>query len=336
VKVFSTSFNGSEGNYLLVAKGNSSGSSFGATSYENSSGSFSTISNPPNINTTYLTRFVRSATDDYVIACSQAGGVVLYTNNGDGTFTNINSDVSSYPTYSAGNAALNAAFSNNDNYMAIGQTATPYVTLYSRSGNTFTSLASPSTLLTYEASVVAWSPNGDYLLVGGGTSSNTILYQNNNDGTFTALSSTGLTTALMESASWSGDSNYLAIGIGSSPYLIVYKNNGDGTFTQQTLPTLPETPSGLSVAFSPNSSYLAYATSTLGTASVGMLENSSGTFTNVSVSVTGAPSSAGFQYDTLSWSLDSKWLSIGYGNAQDVYIMENNSGTFNIAATLTP
>jgi hypothetical protein len=334
VIVYSTDFVGPNGNYLLVGKGNSSASSFGVSTFENSSGTFSTISDPPNVNTTYSARFIRSQTDDYVLAASLQGGIVLYTNNGDGTFTNINSDITGLPTFNSGNFAINGGFSNNDNYMVIGQSATPYVTFFSRSGNNFTSLSSPSTLPTYEVEVVGWSPNGTYLIVGGGTSSNTTCYQNNNNGTFTALSGTGLTTQTLESISWSADSNYVAIGIAVSPYLIVYANNGNGTFTPVTLPS--NSASGLSVAFSPNGDYLAYSTTNEGTTSLGMFQNSSGTFTNVSVTVTGAPSIAGWQHDTLSWSLDSKYLSLGYSNTQNVYIIENNSGSFSVVATLVP
>jgi uncharacterized repeat protein (TIGR02543 family) len=60
---------------------------------------------------------------------------------------------------------FDVAFSSDDTYMSVGHLTTPYVTIYKRSGDTFTKLDNPSTLPTGTGYGVAFSSDDTYMSV---------------------------------------------------------------------------------------------------------------------------------------------------------------------------
>src|SRR5690606_4456614 len=58
------------------------------------------------------------------------------------------------------------SFSPDGNYLAVGHSSSPYVTIYKRNGDTFTKLPNPSTLPINTVFGVSFSPDGNYLAVG--------------------------------------------------------------------------------------------------------------------------------------------------------------------------
>ncbi|MDD4414962.1 MAG: hypothetical protein PHR14_10560, partial [Oscillospiraceae bacterium] len=56
-------------------------------------------------------------------------------------------------------------FSSDDTYMAVAHTTTPFVTIYKRSGDTFTKLANPAALPTGNSNGIVFSSKDDFLIV---------------------------------------------------------------------------------------------------------------------------------------------------------------------------
>jgi len=57
------------------------------------------------------------------------------------------------------------AFDPTGTYLAVAHLNSPYITIYKRSGNTFTKLANPATLPSYDGYGCAFDPTGTYLAV---------------------------------------------------------------------------------------------------------------------------------------------------------------------------
>ena len=79
------------------------------------------------------------------------------------------------------------ALSAGGTYMSVAYEASPYITIYKRSGDTFTKLADPATLPTGVGLGVSWSPDGTYMSVSNGTASPFITIYKRSGDTFTKL-----------------------------------------------------------------------------------------------------------------------------------------------------
>jgi WD40 repeat protein len=73
------------------------------------------------------------------------------------------------------------AWSPNGEFLAVAHVNSPYITIYQRSGTTFTKLADPATLPTNHGYGVAWSPNGEFLAVAHINSPYITIYQTSAD-----------------------------------------------------------------------------------------------------------------------------------------------------------
>nr|DAT08339.1 MAG TPA: methylamine dehydrogenase heavy chain [Caudoviricetes sp.] len=60
---------------------------------------------------------------------------------------------------------VGCAFSPDNNYLAVSHSDSPYITIYKRSGDTFTKLPNPSALPTGNAYGCAFSPDNNYLAI---------------------------------------------------------------------------------------------------------------------------------------------------------------------------
>lgn len=69
-------------------------------------------------------------------------------------------------TGGASNFAYGVAWNADGNYLAIAHDLTPFVSVYSRSGTTFTKLANPATLPTGSSVDADWSDDNQYLAIG--------------------------------------------------------------------------------------------------------------------------------------------------------------------------
>ncbi|WP_227397372.1 WD40 repeat domain-containing protein [Jeotgalibacillus aurantiacus] len=180
---------------------------------------------------------------------------------GDPVYTVINqnklADANILPT----NNGFGVAYSNDGVYKAVAHVSSPYITIYKRSGDTFTKLANPSTLPTLNAFSVDFSSNGDYLVVGHTNSPYITIYKRSGD-TFTKLANpSALPTGNASGVAFSPDDTYLAVAHATSRFLTIYKRSGD-TFTKLDDPSILPTGSGRGVSFSSDNTYLAVAFAT--------------------------------------------------------------------------
>lgn len=81
----------------------------------------------------------------------------VYQNN-SGTFQQAT-------TISVGFQSRDISLSSDSNYLAVGHANSPFFSVFSRSGNTYTKLANPSTLPTATGRGVSWHPLGNRLAV---------------------------------------------------------------------------------------------------------------------------------------------------------------------------
>ena len=121
------------------------------------------------------------------------------------------------------------AFSADGNYLAVAHTTTPFITIYKRSGDTFTKLANPATLPTGTGNSCAFSADGNYLAVVHGTTPCITIYKRSGD-TFAKLANPAtLPTSGGNECAFSADGNYLAVANGATPFITIYDNVEDIT-----------------------------------------------------------------------------------------------------------
>ena len=119
---------------------------------------------------------------------------------------------------------VGCAFSPDNNYLAVSHSDSPYITIYKRSGDTFTKLPNPSALPTGNAYGCAFSPDNNYLAVVYYDSPYIIIYKRSGD-TFTKLPNpSALPAGNGRGCAFSPDNNYLAIANTKSPCITIYLN----------------------------------------------------------------------------------------------------------------
>ena len=119
---------------------------------------------------------------------------------------------------------VGCAFSPDNNYLAVSHSDSPYITIYKRSGDTFTKLPNPSALPTDNVYGCAFSPDNNYLAVVYYDSPYIIIYKRSGD-TFTKLPNpSALPAGNGRGCAFSPDNNYLAIANTKSPCITIYLN----------------------------------------------------------------------------------------------------------------
>lgn len=136
-----------------------------------------------------------------------------------------------------------AAWTSDDNYLAIAHASSPRITIYKvdKTTNpwTFTKLSNPSVIPSGTAYGCDFSNDTNYLAVACNTTGTErlIVYKRSGD-TFTDLAvSAGITTGVGFTCKFSPNSNFLAVGINlTTNNLFIYSRTGDA-FTSITAPT---------------------------------------------------------------------------------------------------
>ncbi|MEY8374146.1 WD40 repeat domain-containing protein, partial [Merdimmobilis hominis] len=106
---------------------------------------------------------------------------------------------------------VGCAFSPDNNYLAVAHVAAPYITIYKRSGDTFTKLPNPAVLPTGNSEDCAFSPDNNYLAVAHIAAPYITIYKRSGD-TFTKLPNLAvLPTGSGYGCAFSPDNNYLAV-----------------------------------------------------------------------------------------------------------------------------
>ncbi len=115
------------------------------------------------------------------------------------------------------------AFSSDETYLAVAYFITPFITIYKRSGDTFTKLTDPAALPASTGRGTAFSADGVCLAVAHSTTPFVTIYKRSGD-TFTKLTDpAALPASTGRGTAFSSDGTYLAVAHDTSPFITIYK-----------------------------------------------------------------------------------------------------------------
>lgn len=215
----------------------------------------------------------------------------------------------------------NCAFSYDGNYLAVSHSTSPFITIYKRSGDTFTKQTNPTNLPTGIGYSCAFSYDGNYLAIAHDTTPFITIYKRSGD-IFTKLDNpSSLPTSTGRSCAFSYDGNYLVIGVQASPNIVIYKRSGD-TFTKLTDPS--NLPAGVArkFSFSYDGNYLAVAHGS--SPYITIYKRSGDVFTKLTDPSSLPPSSS----YSCAFSYDSNYLAVGHSNTPFITIYKRSGDVF--------
>jgi len=156
------------------------------------------------------------------------------------------------------NIGFGTAFSADGTYLSVAHVASPFVTIYKRSGDVFTKLANPAALPAGTGNGTAFSPDGTYLSVAHQSSPFVTIYKRSGD-VFTKLANPAALPANHGfGTAFSADGTYLSVAHFTSPFVTIYKRSGD-VFTKLANPAALPPNTGNGTAFSADGTYLSVA-----------------------------------------------------------------------------
>ena len=142
--------------------------------------------------------------------------------------------------------------------LAVGHSTTPFISVYTRDGNTFTKVADPDVLPPNIVYGADWSPDGTILAVTHVSAPYLTIYK----WTGTALEKMtdiqgGNPSGTSYNVRWNPAGTHLAVVHSSVPYASVYEFNGTSTFTKVVSPfDIPPRSNQYSCAWAPDGSEL--------------------------------------------------------------------------------
>lgn len=191
------------------------------------------------------------ATSPYCTVYSISGTTFTKLTGGD---TSEFADSADLPT-GQGNGV---AFNESGRFLAVAHTTSPFVSIYSINGTTFTKLSNPGTLPASTGNGVAFSRDGLHMAVAHETTPFVTIYSISGT-TFTKLSNPStLPDGNGKAVAFSSDNQFLAVAHATTQYLTLYRYVS-AVWTKQSDPgTLPDGDS-YGIAFSPNNRFLGVA-----------------------------------------------------------------------------
>jgi len=214
-------------------------------------------------------------------------------------------------------------FSPDGIYLAVAHNNSPYITIYKRSGDTFTKLGNPVNLPAGDAYGCKFSPDGIYLAVAHKNSPYITIYKRSGD-TFTKLDNpASLPAGWGLNVTWTPDSVYLAVGHDITPFITVYKR-ADDVFTKIADPAELPTGPAYGVDFSPDGIQLAVAHSTTPFVTI---YTRSGDILGKQPDPTDLPGGNG---RGAVFSHNNKYLVIGYFNEPNIIIYKQYLPTIKV------
>ena len=149
------------------------------------------------------------------------------------------------PDFNPTGITQGVAWSSDGTYMSVAHATSPFITIYKRSGDTFTKLANPATLPAGSAQGVAWSSDGTYMSVTHATSPFITIYKRSGD-TFTKLANPAtLPTGDGTGVSWSSDGTYMSVAHDNSPFITIYSPFNKLILPNLSNPSFPTSPNRL-------------------------------------------------------------------------------------------
>lgn len=263
-----------------------------------------------------------AAATETVLALVPFNGLVI-PHNASPFFTVYQQQLSSFSKVNVGNLPPNecqfSAFSPDGKYLAVAHVSSPYVTIYSRNGVTFTKMSNPVALPTGHGYGCCFSSSGEYLVVTQYTSPYLNIYKHSN-GVFTKQPSPNTSpTGVSVGCAFSSNDVYLAVAHTNSPYITVYKNE-NGVFTKIPNPTSVPTGEGRGCAFSPDNAYLAVSHYTSPYITLYNLVDDVLTKLNPPAQL---PTGTGF---SCAFSPDGNYLSVSHDTSPFITIYSHSSG----------
>lgn len=217
--------------------------------------------------------------------------------------------------------ANNGSWTPDENFFAVGQSNNPFLSIYERSGDTFSKINDPDIIPANQVRKAQFSSDGTYLACAHDNSPFLTIYKKNGS-TFNKLANPGdLPTVAGFDVSFDSSGTYLAVSFNGGDSLIIYKRDGD-VFNKLSEPDiLPENRSGRSVAFSPNGEYLA-VTSALGNRFF-VYKRNGDNFTSLTV-----PAFDKFQpmQASLNWDPDSNYVAFSASTSGPAFAMYKRTG----------
>ena len=215
-------------------------------------------------------------------------------------------------------------FSPDGRFVAFGHSTTPFVTIYERSGATFTKLPNPGSLPAGTVNGLGWSPDGNLLVCAHSTTPFITSYQRQGLN-FTKLGTPGTLPSTTGRGAWfspNGEflqvaNNHISLGNGS----VIYQVNGT------TLTSLGDIIGGAdgspSTAWSPDSQYIFGQDGLTGIAEI--YQRTGTTFQALGFAETLFTSTWGSTYGLVtsaSWSPDGQTLALGVENTPFIQIYQ--------------
>jgi len=130
------------------------------------------------------------------------------------------------------------AWSPDGRFLSVAHEVSPFITIYERSGTTFTKLANPATLPTSGGIGTGWSPDGRFLSVAHASTPFITIYERS-EATFTKLEDPNtLPTGTGFGTAWSPDGRFLSVTHFTSPFITVYETNSEKPDTYNAVPLI--------------------------------------------------------------------------------------------------
>lgn len=240
----------------------------------------------------------------------------------------------SYPFDSKQQANSNGCcWSPDGTYFVTTASASPYIYIYKRAGDTFKKLDNPSTLPTGVAYKCQFSGDGNYLIVGHTSSPYITCYKRSGD-TFNKIGNPG---TLPSGTAWgvafsnnkygtNAKDYYVAVGTSTANYVHFYKlDTTNDAWTFLTTDNVGST--AYSLRFNPDDSWVAVGTSTnAGNSYLTMYSRSGDIFTNQGVSQPDSfPTGS---VNGVAFSPDGNWLAVATGISPYIIIYYKNGANW--------
>lgn len=213
-------------------------------------------------------------------------------------------------TLPAGNG-LSCAITPNGEYVAVGHSITPFVSIYKRKGTEFVKIADPATLPAGDVTGVAFSQNGEFLLCSHATTPFMTCYQRTyGTDTWTKLTNPAtLPAAQGNGAAISPNGEFFAIAHSTTPFFSCYQRSGT-TLTKLTNPATLPASTGSCAAWSHDGRFLAIGHAT--TPFVTIYERTNGTTLTKLSNPASLPASTVLG---IAWSNDGAYLSCAHATS---------------------
>ena len=217
---------------------------------------FNLLPTPPVDNSNQVNDISFSSDGLYVaLALNDAPFISIYKRSGD------NLVKMSTPAIAPTGSARGVSFGKGSNFLLVAHEVSPFFTFYKRNGEIFEKRANPATLPNGMCTCCAFSPDGKTFAVGSSAGTRINIYETTPEGVLTrSTDPSTLPSGSMAALRFSADGIYLSAGFSAGAFIINYKWNGT-RFVALPAPSAPPSTGVLSLAYSPDSTYLAFSTS---------------------------------------------------------------------------